>query len=439
MTDENKILDELLQDWAMNSDDGLAGGYNTPENIKALEKTLVSKGFEKNYAKEFSKKFANDVQKIKPKTNLESKDGLPFNLNTLINIKKFPENIAKMIIKAVSSKKIFDDETRKEFIEVVYDRMTLEEAINFWNGNLVGKYQAFIEELDEKIKPQSASAGRGEYMFVLAIRGCESGGGQSGDLVLSGNKVVDVKELSKTSGEFRTTEASFGVGGFQRIQFVKAMNQLLATLVDKDVEDALITMCDEADLPGTRGGTKGPHAMSIQLFKSKTWQKLNLGALRGLKFLCGYMHGLPRNELEKLATGEKVEFNFDGEETTVAIKQIDPDVKKQITDPNLPPTNINVTISGISDKKMQLVLPKIMKLDLFSKAPSETDDILDPIKIAEEMFKNIEHYSGGILFYTKGAGFYYEENLLKLKKPFAFSGYSQTGPSFAPVRGKQDI
>ena len=88
---------------------------------------------------------------------------------------------------------------------------------------------------------------------------------------------------------------------------------------------------------------------------------------------------------------------------------------------------------------MQLVLPKIMKLDLFSKAPSETDDILDPIKIAEEMFKNIEHYNGGILFYTKGKEFYYEPRLLKLKKPFVFSGYSQTGPSFAPVRGKQDI
>ena len=70
MTDENKILDELLQDWAMNSDDGLAGGYNTPENIKALENTLVSKGFEKKYAKEFSKKFATDVQKTKTKTNL---------------------------------------------------------------------------------------------------------------------------------------------------------------------------------------------------------------------------------------------------------------------------------------------------------------------------------------------------------------------------------
>jgi hypothetical protein len=275
MADKNKFLEELLQDWAMNSDDGLVGGYSTPENIKALEKTLISKGFEKKYAKEFSRKLAIEFQNSKTKTNLKSINGSPFNLDTLVNIKKFPENIAKMIVKAVSSKRIFDDETRKEFIETVYDRMTLEESIEFWSSNLVGKYQAFIEELDENIMPQSASAGRGEYMFVLSVRGCESGGSQSGDLVLPGNKVVDVKELSE-SGVFRTTEASFGVGGFQRIQFVKAMNQLLATFVDKDVEEALIAMCDDADLPGTRGGSKGPHAMSIQLFQSNSKNLLNM-------------------------------------------------------------------------------------------------------------------------------------------------------------------
>ena len=42
--DKDKIIEYIVNEWAMHSHDGLASGYDTPENICVLENILFEYG-----------------------------------------------------------------------------------------------------------------------------------------------------------------------------------------------------------------------------------------------------------------------------------------------------------------------------------------------------------------------------------------------------------
>lgn len=42
--DNSRIIADILNEWALYSEDGLAGGYDTPQNICALETALLEYG-----------------------------------------------------------------------------------------------------------------------------------------------------------------------------------------------------------------------------------------------------------------------------------------------------------------------------------------------------------------------------------------------------------
>ena len=42
--DKNNIIEEILNEWAMHSEDGLVGGHDTPENMAVLNEILEARG-----------------------------------------------------------------------------------------------------------------------------------------------------------------------------------------------------------------------------------------------------------------------------------------------------------------------------------------------------------------------------------------------------------
>jgi hypothetical protein len=44
--DKNKIIDDILNEWAMRSHDGLVSGHDTPENMEVLNEILNEYGLE---------------------------------------------------------------------------------------------------------------------------------------------------------------------------------------------------------------------------------------------------------------------------------------------------------------------------------------------------------------------------------------------------------
>lgn len=47
------LLNDILSEWAMKSEDGLAQGYNTTENIQVLRETLASHNITGKLADDF--------------------------------------------------------------------------------------------------------------------------------------------------------------------------------------------------------------------------------------------------------------------------------------------------------------------------------------------------------------------------------------------------
>jgi hypothetical protein len=436
MADDNKVMEELLRDWALKSDDGLVGGYNTPSNIKALESVLIERGFPKNQATKMAKSLSDTLQtSINKKSNGKNEGAASkFSMRSLVDDKDFPPDIAKAIFNAVNSKRIITDEAiRQEFINEVYDKKeSIEDAIAYWNANM-SRYVRFFKELDEVIRPEKV--GWGEYAMVLALRGCRTGGQQSGDLRMADGTVADVKKI-ETNGMFRTSEAVFGGGGFARIPFVSAINDLIAFCKKNPESKPLFKdLCEKAELPGDPNADRGPHAMTKQFFETLSWQKINNGTVKGLILISGYLHGMPKEELEKLGSGENVKFDLEDESVVLSVDDIKPEVKNKIIEPDLPPTTINVTVSAFNDTATQLLLPQIKRLELFRNSPSDTaDSLLNVRYIAKSMFKSMEHYDAGVVFYQPNKEFTYEKDLINSKTPWAFYSYQQTGPVFVPLK-----
>ncbi len=407
--DKDKIIKNILAEWAMRSPDGLAGGHDTPENKQVLNEIFEELGITEA-----------------PQDNIEIQK---FSVQDLVENKGFTSDIAKLIVKSLKYIPVPDQET---FINEYYDNMSLADACEFLTKNL-SKYRSFLDYLDDEVRIRASTrVGRGEYALVLFVKGCTTGGQDSGDLVLDNGETADVKEIDGET--FRATQASFGSGGFEKVPFVRAINQLIS-FCNRNPEsiEILKNLVDEAEVKNQ--GTAKDKTSTLNFLDALSWNKINCGSTRGLLKIMGHLQGLKPEELPTAGTGDKVEFDFDDKEATFAMDDLPQQEKAKLSDPNIEPrTPVTVQISPISDKANQLILPQLKKLQLFALPAGGIEEVFTNKNIATSMFDAMEHYSGGIVFYDIKKGFDYESDLENMKKPFGFYAYAQTGPVFKRLK-----
>ena len=409
--DKSKIINYVISEWAMRSHDGLASGHDSPENVQVLNEILEELG----------------ITEAPVSTKSSEKSEMPkFSISDLTQNKGFTPDIAKMI---AGSLKYVPSQDKDIFLEKYYDNMSIGEACEFLTTNFA-KYKPFLSYLDDEVRIRATTkVGRGEYALVLLINGCKTAGQESGDLVLSGGGAADVKEID--GGTFRATQASFGSGVFEKVPFVKAINQLISFCGrNPDAVDILKNLVEEAGIKNQ--GTGKDQTSTINFLNTLSWNKINCGSTRGLLKIMAHLQGLKPEEIPAAGTGDKVEFDFDDKEATFAMDDLTQQEKAKLSNPNIEPsTPVTVKISPISDKTNQLILPQLKKLELFAIPAGGIGEAFTNKNIAASMFDAMGHYSGGIVFYdTKKGVFDYEDDLKNMKKPFGFYSYAQVGPVF---------
>lgn len=505
--DKDKIIDEVLAEWAMRSPDGLVGGHDTPENMAVLNEILAEKesipfpiqSKEEKEREELNQKYFrlyhnkwvttnhptyedytsyNDIKNYRAAKR--TRDDVGIISRGIPNYKEANWTIEALEAKGfnrASSEKIhsalFDQPApiQKDFLTNGYNRLDPTEAVKFLNSRFY-KYQNFIDALDgarsaggKKKKSDAdadasssggagSKAGRGEFILVLLIKDAKSAGSESGDIKVPGlDGAIEVKEI--TSNGFRATKASFGKGGFYRMKYIVAVNELIGFCNTsfkteggaKTRGEVLKAMCgldkekDEDRSPETKEVwsrfTEEVKEMTAQFFDYPSLESLNSSAAYGLEAFGEYLRNVNEKEATKEALPNTVEFDLEKTTTTMKIEKMPPDSQAVVKNPSetTPETAISMTVAPITKKEEEetrLIIPAAKRLQFFKFRANEKD-IYTPENIAKEMFSGMKagHYGGGIIFYSRGTGFYYEPDLEDLKHgSWYFYSYQQTGPFF---------
>ena len=487
--DKNKIIDDILNEWAMRSHDGLASGHNTPENSAILRDILAERGItsEANEIKPLNKQYfgkdENDelvamyhplypdgttyadvkagtaltrdqVAKLEKTKKQKSASVLGtksseklqttekssgFTVQGLINEKGFTEGAAAAVIQ--SAKENLTPDVFRDFATTKYNSFTdVEKTAEFINRGFRSDYAGFFIDVEENIRVNGSfvktQVGRGEFVFALLLKGCQTMGQKSGDLKLANGLVVDVKEMDAGGqGIFRVPLTVFGgTGAFNRLRFPHALNQFFSYCKSTpEAQQILINMVQQ-DIPITKG-----YKSVMEFLHELSWDKIGVKSLNGLFEITKYIQQIPPSELEKMGLGNKVEFDFDGEEHILSLNDMKPEDREKIRNPKTEKETVKVAVSAITDKSNELIVPQIKSLELFRDPKGRKYNAFLSDTIATEMFENMKHYSGGIIFCERDskssnvASFYYEPDLRNLKRPFIFYNYSQSNVGFKRI------
>lgn len=277
--DKNKIIDDILSEWAMRSHDGLVSGHDTPENIEVLNEILAELGLRElwkgdwdvsdetgdkktggrpailklprdrsyydkdengreilvghpNYA---DGTFVDDVAKNSPsvkwytaaqKAKLElGGDARQKRIDKNIwddlqapNGKGVGEKYVDQIKTAIIKKaKIFD------YAKSIYNKKSVPEALKLYNTNS-GDAKKFVDAMNSI---QHQGLGRGEMAFVFMLRDVKSGGIGDVDLInVEGYGKVEVKEVGGKKAKETVRISSSTLKGFSNSKFKNAIEDL---------------------------------------------------------------------------------------------------------------------------------------------------------------------------------------------------------------------
>jgi hypothetical protein len=415
-----KIINDILNEWALRSHDGLVSGHNTPENKRVLNEILAEKGMATPQEKKIGLGFAKESSGFTP--------------NALEREKGFSPEVSNAIVS--SAKKLFDAQTYNEFVAKYYNKMSPEEAVDFinknYNSSMYGKFIQALDDASIRKKLVKTQVGRGEFILASLIEGCKTTGQKSGDLELASGGVIDVKELNSKDGTFRTSITVFD-RGFSKLKFPHAMNELFSYCRSRpEAVEILTNMVDEAGIKDS--GKAKCNKYTKRLLEELDWNAVVSTAIKGLFDLTVHLHKMSPDDLEKAGMKDRVEFDLGDDQQIMSIDKISPETKNKILDPGTASEPVTLNVSAISDKKNAILLPEIKNLEIFRK-PASPEEMFTSRRIAEEMFSSMKHYSAGIIFYQQGASepFYYEPDLSKLKNPFIFYLYAQNSVAFKRI------
>lgn len=251
--DNNKIIDNILSEWAMRSDDGLVGGHVTQENIEIFEDILLEYGLSESEIEEMVGPMFTEGKE--PEVYGDDRDYIfkvmdpkaSGKIQHFISVghpeqdkypdkaiydgpRQFPDksykrantqNISDALVKAEKDPKLkllrnqksvsianvqklkrvfetFPNQSLVNKYKAMYDSVpTIEEAIEIYKGKILPEFQPLINAIDDV---KFAGGGRGEIPIVFILKGARSGGGTEMDILFAelADKQggVEVKEVT---------------------------------------------------------------------------------------------------------------------------------------------------------------------------------------------------------------------------------------------------
>ena len=220
--DKNKIIDDILNEWAMRSHDGLVSGHDTPENMAVLQQILSEKKMASPKEKEMAKKMMKPVgigatKKTKIKNTSKFKTDVE-RYKHFASEKRAGNTSAKWMRNAVNTST--SDEAAREFLDM-YDACSMEEAIEVYNNP---RYASIIDRVEGK---ERKGLGRGELIFVFLMEGYKSGGTREVDLVFGSiDRDIEMKELTGKNKKPVINISAPTLKGYYNTEFRLAIDEL---------------------------------------------------------------------------------------------------------------------------------------------------------------------------------------------------------------------
>jgi hypothetical protein len=355
----NVIIDDILEEWAFRSEDGLASGHNSLQNTRILKKILAERGIEKELMNE------------EPVIPLDSSEITVDIFDDMVNVKKlkpaYIDPLRSILIKF------------PEF-ETLYDKApTLEKAIAVYNSD---QYSNVIDAINRGVSDRTL--GPGEVALVFLTKGCKSGGQKAGDLILSDGKIIDVK-AHDSSNVVRIEYNS--IKGFKKLDFQEAITQLVTFLrTENEAIDVLLSILND-DTYGVRPATPKEKIHTTNFLSELNSDEMGSSVFNGLELIGKRLNKIPSDKavdtMDLMVNGEKMMLSVqDGKELIQKLKS------------NPHQKHYQLTLAPIEDKAQQVIIPLLKKLTYFSEGIS--------LKTINKEVIDALHYDGVVIVNPNG-------------------------------------
>ena len=216
--ENSKIINDILNEWAMRSHDGLVSGHNTSENMAVLNEILSEKGMTTPKEKKMMEPTAIDATKKN-----DIKNGSKFKTDAerykhFASVKRAGNTSAKWMKSAIEAS--IPAEAAREFLDM-YDSCSMEKAIEVYNNK---RYASIIDGIEKR---ERKGLGRGELVFVFLMEGYKSGGTREVDLVFGSiDRDIEMKELTGKNKKPVINISAPTLKGYYNTEFRLAIDEL---------------------------------------------------------------------------------------------------------------------------------------------------------------------------------------------------------------------
>jgi hypothetical protein len=262
------------------------------------------------------------------------------------------------------------------FAELYNSCESVEAAVAEYNN---AKYSEIIDYINSLSRKKNLHFG--EIPFVFLLRGCISGGSNIGDLILPGNKTVDVKALDDGSN-IKLENAS--IHGYKNLMFTKALRALTHILEkNENARNYLKSVITDDHKFEGRPASQDEKDYVCDFIDNLNEEEMGTTVFSGLELV-----GKRLNQVEVDAPINYAKLHIDGK---VIIAKIEngPEVLREM-ESNKPR---KVTLSRVTDTLEHITIPTLKQISYFTKAISCTT-------ITAELLPMI-HYTEGIVVVNK--------------------------------------
>lgn len=401
--DKEQIIEDILSQLTIKSDDGFLNGFDLSENIELFKNTLAEYGLSEEEVQSVMEKTLKSKEKLGvkkvttvPPLDTEWSRG---NVSTaILRSKNIPEDKIEKIIKFFKLKDSAENTKDKwtsdeeDFLRN-FNKLTPSQAADYM-GTLYTSRSTLHDDdhiigfLDSNYLKGASAIGRGEYPLLFLIRGAETGRSESGDLKVGG-RVIDVKE--SVGGVFKVEDNTFKNRGFNKLKIVQAMNELeLFIRTKKENYEALLNLLKKMNDKGKL--TEKEFKYAVAYFEAPTKESFGVNTFNALIKCRGYFKAM--GDEEKIeAIANVADFKISGKEVEVAIDIPDKSSQSTIENPPEEKTPVNIEVQAIEDKERGIIIPQILNLIMFS------DDSLTPEDVGKSILPELDY--DGIIIINK--------------------------------------
>jgi hypothetical protein len=391
------ITNKILQEWSFRSPDGLASGYKSEQNIACLQEILEEIGLPENEINDVvGTVLAKEEKAVKNKSPFIDADDFVKNFSITKKIKEEPA--------AAIYNTIINDATLKNSdIFSKYNTLTVEKAIDYLNHGLG---QIFSQKINTIT---GMGLGRGEYVLLFLIKDAQSGGKQSGDLVLP-NQVIDVKEFSSKAIRFPFASVKLSKTNFYRnfFEFANFVNR------NEDAKNYLKNLIQKLKLSSKKDGLgKWIETPSVTEVSENVISTL-------------YKIGEYFKSKKQEPDAETAALKFVGEPPKSMVIQEPEEVKKKISQPVNSTEPVKMVVEPLANELEQVTIPALKNLDFFDKNSNLLEYSKYLEQIGKELFENV--YNGGIIYLDGTKYGWWKKN--ELNNELVFKRISQSAVYF---------